>query len=72
MTIGHIGFISNDDYYLQHCGVCGSENYMMAVPSGQCAWCGADARTPGQKARQELAANASDATKTVKSDFPND
>lgn len=34
------GFIANGKFYMQRCGVCDKENYILAVSSGQCAWCG--------------------------------
>jgi len=43
MTIGH-AFKSKiyDQYYLTRCFECGRENYLPAVASGVCAWCGYD------------------------------
>lgn len=32
-----------------NCFKCGRENYIMAVSSGQCAWCGYDARSEEDK-----------------------
>ena len=59
MAAEHNGFVTDDNYYMLRCGKCKRENYSMAVPSGCCAWCGADGRTPSQKAKQELAASLS-------------
>ena len=34
----------DDKLYLVRCPFCGRENYIPAVASGQCAWCGYKAR----------------------------
>lgn len=31
--------------HVQRCPKCGKENYVMAVATGHCAWCGFDANT---------------------------
>ena len=59
MAAEHNGFVEDDNYYMERCGACKRENYTLAVASGLCCWCGADGRTPSQKAKQELAASLS-------------
>lgn len=33
-------FHEDGQWYLVRCHECGRENYMIAVATGQCAWCG--------------------------------
>jgi len=41
----HPNFVEGDRFFMVRCFVCdpehGKENYLPAVASGQCAWCGA-------------------------------
>jgi len=38
--VKHPNFIDKDQLFLVRCPKCKKENYMLAVASGRCAWCG--------------------------------
>ena len=48
--IRFVGYVALEDSHVcvQRCGSCNAENYIMAVSSGQCCWCGWDANDPSQ------------------------
>jgi ribosomal protein L37E len=43
----------NGKLFLVHCPKCKCENYLPAVATGKCAWCGFDANKVDEKKEQE-------------------
>jgi hypothetical protein len=46
--VGFIGRFMDSRIHVQRCGRCHEENYVLAVSSGKCCWCGWDANDQEQ------------------------